>query len=76
MIRLSDLCGKRVRREDGTSLGDVHEVHIQDCRVTALICGSRGMLQRFTAAHSGHRVLWEHVLKVTPAEIVIANKRK
>jgi len=75
MIRLSDLHGRRVRRENGEKLGRVYEVHIADSRVTALTCGASGFLQRLTAARSGHRVPWEQVVKVTPKEIIILDKR-
>jgi sporulation protein YlmC with PRC-barrel domain len=75
MIRLSDLRRKRVRRENGEVLGRVHEVHIEESRVTALICGAAAFFQRLTATRYGHRVPWEQVIKVTAKEIVIADKR-
>jgi len=74
-MRLSDLCSKKVRQENGDVLGRVYEVHIQDSRVTAITCGARGFLQRLTAAHTGHRVPWEQVVKMTPKEIIILDKR-
>jgi sporulation protein YlmC with PRC-barrel domain len=74
-MRLSYLRGKRVRRENGEVLGRVHEVHIKESRVTALTCGAAGFFQRLTATRGGHRVPWEHVVKVTPKEIIIADKR-
>jgi sporulation protein YlmC with PRC-barrel domain len=75
MTRLSDLRGKRVRRENGEGLGRVYEVHIAESRVTALICGGLGFLQRLTTARGGHRVPWEQVVKVTAKEIIILDKR-
>jgi sporulation protein YlmC with PRC-barrel domain len=74
-MRLSDLRRKRVRRENGEVLGLVHEVHIQDSRVTALTCGAAGFFQRLTATHRGHRVPWEQVVEVTPKEIIVIDKR-
>ena len=72
MIRLSDLRGKRVRRETGELLGHVFEIHCEDSRVTALSFGMRGMLQRFFAAHGGHHVLWKQVLNVTKDDIIVS----
>ena len=74
MIRLSDLCAKKVRRENGEPLGRVHEVHIENSRVTTLVCGGGGYLQRLTTTHAGKRVPWEHVVRVTAKEILIKNK--
>jgi sporulation protein YlmC with PRC-barrel domain len=73
MMRASELQGKRVRRENGEVLGRVYEIRLHHSRVTALICGARGFLQRLTGAVSGHRVPWEQVRKITPSEIVIAD---
>jgi uncharacterized protein YrrD len=71
-MRLSNLQGKRVRRESGEVLGHVFEVHSDGSRVTALTYGARGLLQRFLASHSGHRVLWQHVLRVSKDEITVS----
>lgn len=73
MIRVSELAGKPVRRENGETLGHVFEVRIENSRVTALICGSRGFFQRLTGAVTGHRVEWGQVRKVTAADIIIGN---
>lgn len=75
MIRLCQLHRKHVRREGGEKLGRVYEIHIEKARVTMLICGASGFLQRLTDASSGHRIPWEQVLRITDKEIVIANKR-
>jgi sporulation protein YlmC with PRC-barrel domain len=74
MIRASELQGKRVRRENGEVLGRVYEIRLRHSRVAALICGARGFFQRLAGTVSGHRVPWEQVRKITPSEIVIANK--
>jgi sporulation protein YlmC with PRC-barrel domain len=73
MIRASDLAGKLVRRENGEVLGHVFEIRVRDCRVAALICGSRGFFQRMKDAVGGHRVEWSQVREVTARDIVIAN---
>jgi sporulation protein YlmC with PRC-barrel domain len=74
MIRSSELQGKRVRRENGENLGRVYEIRVRDSRVTALICGFRGFLQRLTGSVSGHRVEWPNVIRITPSEIVVADR--
>jgi sporulation protein YlmC with PRC-barrel domain len=74
VIRASDLQGKRVRRENGERLGRVYEIRLRHSRVAALICGSRGFFQRLAGTVAGHRVPWEQVRKITPSEIIIADK--
>jgi sporulation protein YlmC with PRC-barrel domain len=71
MIRTSDLAGKPVRRENGERLGHVFEIRIENSRVVALICGSRGFFQRLTGSVSGRRIDWSAVEKVTASEIVV-----
>jgi len=73
MIRASELQGKRVRWENGETLGRVYEIRISDSQVTALICGARGFFQRLAATEGGHRVDWKQVQKITPSEIIIAD---
>lgn len=74
MIRSSELQGKRVRRENGERLGRVYEIRVHNSRVVSLICGSRGFLQRLMGSVSGHRVEWAKVVRITPIEIVVANR--
>jgi sporulation protein YlmC with PRC-barrel domain len=74
VIRASDLQGKPVRRENGEEMGRVYEIRSRGSRIAALICGSRGFFQRLTGTAAGHRVPWEQVLKITAAEIIIADK--
>lgn len=74
MIRASDLQGKRVRRENGEMLGRVYEIRLRHSQVSALICGSRGFFQRLAGTIGGHRIPWEQVHKITPREIIIADK--
>ena len=38
-MRLSSLRGSRVRTLDGETLGRVHEVHCEGCRITAIVAG-------------------------------------
>jgi sporulation protein YlmC with PRC-barrel domain len=71
-LRLSDLVGKQVRDERGTSFGYVHEVRTKDSEVTALICGTRGWLQRLASYRTGTRIAWERVKKVADGIITIA----
>jgi sporulation protein YlmC with PRC-barrel domain len=75
-MRGADLQGKPVRREDGERLGRLREIHIQDGEVTALTCGGLGLLQRFVASQRGHRVPWADVLRITPREIVVADRAR
>jgi sporulation protein YlmC with PRC-barrel domain len=41
-MRLSDLEGKVVRRQNGETLGTVYEVRLHRGRVASLICGRKG----------------------------------
>jgi sporulation protein YlmC with PRC-barrel domain len=74
MIRASDLQGKHVRRENGEKLGRVYEIRLQHSQVAALICGVRGFFQRLAGTEAGHRVDWKQVQKITPSEIIVADK--
>ena len=74
MMRASDLQGKHVRCENGDSLGRVYEIRMRNSQVVALICGARGFFQRLADVGSGHRVSWEQVHKITPSEIIIADR--
>ena len=48
VMRLSDLRDKKVLTVDGEKLGRVHEVHCEQGRVTALMCGAGGLFERWT----------------------------
>jgi sporulation protein YlmC with PRC-barrel domain len=74
MIRASQLQGKHVRRENGEKLGRVYEIRLRHSQVAALICGARGFFQRLAGTEVGHRVDWKQVKKITPSEIIIADK--
>jgi sporulation protein YlmC with PRC-barrel domain len=70
-MRLSDLEGKVVRRQNGDRLGRVYEVRIRDSQLVALICGARGFWQRLTASRQGHRIAWSKVQRITARTIWI-----
>lgn len=71
-MRLSDLRDKTIRTSDGETLGRVHEVHCERGRVTALICGSGSLIERWTARQKGRRIPWECVRKVEGHQIVVS----
>jgi sporulation protein YlmC with PRC-barrel domain len=64
-MRLSDLVGKSVYDENGTSLGRIDEVRVKNSEVEALICGPGARLQRMTQWRSGNRVTWQRVRSIT-----------
>ena len=70
-MRLSDLRNKKIRTIDGKTLGRVHEVHCEQGLVTALMCGSRSLIERWTARQQGRRIPWECVREVGPDEIIV-----
>lgn len=74
MIRVSQLCGRTVRRENSERLGHVDEIHVHDGEVTTLTYGWRGLLQRFLASRGGHRIAWEDVIKITASDIIVKDK--
>ena len=71
-MRLSDLRDKEVRTLDGETIGRVHEVHCDEGRVVALMCGVTGFIERLTAKGEGRRIPWECVRKVERDRIVVA----
>lgn len=70
-MRLSDLRDKQVRSLDGNRLGRVHEVHCDEGRVTALMCGPGSLIERLTARTKGRRIPWEAVRRVDRDSVVI-----
>lgn len=70
-MRLSDLRDAKVKTLDGNTLGRVHEVHVEDGRVTALTCGPGSFIERLTARTHGRRVPWACVRKLSRAEVVV-----
>jgi sporulation protein YlmC with PRC-barrel domain len=75
MIRLHQFDNARVRTESGESLGHVHEVHVKDGQVTALVCGPGGLIQRMASSRSGKRVKWADVTAVTKDGIVVRDRK-
>ena len=70
-MRLSDLRDKKIRTLDGELLGRVHEVHCEKGQVVALVCGSGGFIERWTAKPHGRRIPWECVRKVEADQIIV-----
>ena|SRR5689334_10772554 len=72
LMRLSDLRNKPIRTLDGNALGRVHEVHCEKGVVTALMCGSGSLIERWTARQKGRRIPWEWVRKVEADQILVS----
>jgi sporulation protein YlmC with PRC-barrel domain len=70
-MRLSDLRDKEIRSVDGERLGRVHEVHCEEGRVVAVICGPGSLVERWTARSKGRRIPWEAVKRVERGLIVV-----
>jgi len=70
-MRLSALQDLKVKTLDGETLGRVHEVHVEDGRVTALTCGAGSFIERLTANKHGRRIPWECVRRITRKELVV-----
>ena len=71
MIRLCDLRNKPIRTLDGKRLGRVHEVHCEDGRVTALMCGPGSWIERMTSKSRGRRIPWECVRRIDDKGVVV-----
>lgn len=85
-MRLGELLGREVVTESGERLGRVHDVQGEleegRLRVTALVAGAPGILERFgvgTAGKGGARrakrhghaaIAWERVVRVGPEVVV------
>jgi len=73
-MRLSDLQDKKVRSDDGKTLGRVHEVHCDKGDVVAIMCGPRSFIERLTARNEqGRRIPWEMVLRVEAKAVVVSS---
>ena len=68
---LSSLRNAKLRTEDGTLLGRVHEVHCEGGRIVALMCGTGSIIERLTAKKRGRRIPWECVVRIEKDEIVV-----
>ena len=84
-MRLGELLGREVVTESGERLGHVHDVQGEleegRLRVTALVAGAPGILERFgvgagqggahRAKRHGHAAIaWERVVRVGPNVVV------
>ena len=85
-MRLGELLGREVVTESGERLGRVHDVQGEleegRLRVTALVAGAPGILERFgvgaagkggarRAKRHGHAAMaWERVVRVGPEVVV------
>ena len=72
MIRLSQLRNSKVKTVDGETLGRVHELHVENGRIAALICGPGSFIERLTARKEGRRIPWEMVLHVEAKAVVVS----
>lgn len=75
-MRLSDLRDKTVRSLDGRKLGRVHEVHCDDRRVIALMCGPGSFVERWTGRGKGRRIPWEEVRRIDRDGVIVAPNTK
>jgi sporulation protein YlmC with PRC-barrel domain len=74
-MRLTDLRDKKVKTVEGEIVGRVHEVHCDQGRLVALMCGAPSFIARLTAKAHGRRVPWEDVLRVDKDAVVIVAKK-
>jgi sporulation protein YlmC with PRC-barrel domain len=70
-MRLSELRNIEVKTLDGELLGRVHEVHVEDGRVSAVTCGPGSFIERLTATKKGRRIPWECVRKIEREQIIV-----
>ena len=70
-MRLSELRNIKVKTLDGELLGRVHEVHVENGRVSAVICGPGSFIERLTAKKEGRRIPWECVRKIEREQIIV-----
>ena len=70
-MRLSDLRDVIVCTTNGRALGRVHEVHCDEGRVIAIMCGPLSFIERLTARESGRRIPWENVKKLEDGRIIV-----
>jgi sporulation protein YlmC with PRC-barrel domain len=85
-VTLAELLGRAVETEDGEHLGRLHdlrgEVGAGPPRITGLVVGGRGLLERLGvgAPESGQRtrsgdvVPWSEVLRIEPGRIVVRRR--
>ena len=76
VTRLSDLRGLQVRSLDGGTLGRVHEIHADKGRITALICGSGSLIERWTGRATGRRISWDQVEQIERDAIIVSSPKE
>jgi sporulation protein YlmC with PRC-barrel domain len=69
---LTDLRHAKVRSLDGQTLGRVYEVHCDEGRITALVVGAGGLIERLTGKREGRRIPWDSVRELDKEGLVIA----
>ena len=74
VTRLSELRGLKIKSLDGKTLGRVHEVHADQGRVVALMCGGGSLIERWTGRARGRRIDWKLVKRIDRDAIVIADE--
>jgi sporulation protein YlmC with PRC-barrel domain len=74
-VRVSELLGLRVRTESGDRLGRVHDVRAEltssSLRVTGLVVGSLGIVERLGIARPHDVVPWSAVLRADRRGVVV-----
>lgn len=70
-MKLTDLRNKMIRTLDGEKLGIVHEVHCENGRITALMCGPGSFIERLTAQRHGRRIPWDCVHRVDAGQVIV-----
>ena len=74
-MRLGELLGLQVRTESGEALGRVHDVRAEltssSLRVTGLIVGSLGLIERLGIARPRDHVPWSAVVRADRRGVVV-----
>jgi len=70
-MRISALNNALVLDSAGRRLGRVHEVHASDGRVTKLVYGPAGLIERLTGRVEPVAIPWSDVADVTATRIVL-----
>jgi len=60
-----------VRSADGARLGRVHEIHATNGRITELVYGTKGLIERLTGKAEPTKVAWSSVARVARTGIVL-----
>jgi sporulation protein YlmC with PRC-barrel domain len=71
-MRLSELRDAKIKTLDGETLGRLHEVHCDDGRIVAIMCGPGSFIERLTARKQGRRIPWEYVKRIEHKQVIVA----